>query len=196
MSSNETIIKFNNVSFEWQANKPILNGAGFGIRRGSKITLMGQNGAGKSTIFSLITGESTPESGSINIAGNITVATAKQIISRDDLELTIREFFEKCFPKKVYDIDPRIDDALEVVNLSIPHDRPVQSLSGGQQARLLLAGAIIQNPDVLLLDEPTNNLDKEGIEHLTNFIINYPNTCVVISHDADFLNAFTEGVLY
>ena len=196
MSSNETIIKFNNVSFEWQANKPILNGAGFGIRRGSKITLMGQNGAGKSTIFSLITGESTPESGSINIAGNITVATAKQIISRDDLELTIREFFEKCFPKKVYDIDPRIDDALEVVNLSIPHDRPVKSLSGGQQARLLLAGAIIQNPDVLLLDEPTNNLDKEGIEHLTNFIINYPNTCVVISHDADFLNAFTEGVLY
>jgi ATP-binding cassette subfamily F protein 3 len=47
-----------------------------------------------------------------------------------------------------------------------------------------------------LLDEPTNNLDKAGIEHLTDFLINYQKTCLVISHDADFLNSFTEGVLY
>ncbi|KKP41568.1 MAG: hypothetical protein UR46_C0026G0002 [Parcubacteria group bacterium GW2011_GWA1_33_6] len=196
MSSNETIIKFNSVSFEWEANKPILNEASFPVRRGSKITLMGQNGAGKSTIFSLIMGSSIPDSGSINIVNNITVATAKQIISRDELGLTVREFFEKCFSKKVYDIEPKIENAMEVVNLSIPHDRLVKSLSGGQQARLLLASALIQNPDVLLLDEPTNNLDKAGIDHLTKFIINYQNTCIVISHDADFLNAFTEGVLY
>ena len=196
MSSNETIIKFNDVSFEWQANKPILTEASFAIRKGAKLTLMGQNGAGKSTIFNLIMKDSTPDSGAINLADNITIATAKQIISRDDLQLTIREYFEKCFPKKVYDIDPKIDSVLEIVNLSIPHHRIVKSLSGGQQARLLLASALIQNPDVLLLDEPTNNLDKEGIEHLTKFIINYPNTCVVISHDADFLNAFTQGVLY
>jgi len=182
MSSNETIIKFNSVSFEWEANKPILNEASFPVRRGSKITLMGQNGAGKSTIFSLIMGSSIPDSGSINIVNNITVATAKQIISRDELGLTVREFFEKCFSKKVYDIEPKIENAMEVVNLSIPHDRLVKSLSGGQQARLLLASALIQNPDVLLLDEPTNNLDKAGIDHLTKFIINYQNTCIVIRY--------------
>jgi len=85
---------------------------------------------------------------------------------------------------------------LEVVNLSIPHDRKVGELSGGQQARVLLAGALIQDPDLLLLDEPTNNLDKAGIEHLTKFILAYQKTCIVISHDADFLNTFTEGVLY
>ena len=196
MSSNETIIKFNAVSFEWEANKPILIEASFAVRRGSKITLMGQNGAGKSTIFNLIMGESSPESGAINIANNITIATAKQIISREDLKLTVEEFFQKCFSKKVYDIDPKIDEALAVTNLSVPHDRIIKDLSGGQQARLLLASALIQNPDVLLLDEPTNNLDKAGIDHLTKFIINYPKTCIVISHDADFLNAFTEGVLY
>src|SRR3989338_1613752 len=196
MSSNETIIKFNAVSFEWEANKPILIEASFAVRRGSKITLMGQNGAGKSTIFNLIMGESAPESGAINIANNITIATAKQIISREDLKLTVKEFFEKCFYKKVYDIDPKIDEALAVTNLSVPHDRIIKDLSGGQQARLLLASALIQNPDVLLLDEPTNNLDKAGIDHLTKFIISYPKTCIVISHDADFLNAFTEGVLY
>src|SRR3989344_4418433 len=132
MASNETIIIFKNVSFEWESSKPILNEATFAVRRGSKITLMGQNGAGKSTIF----------------------------------------------------------------NLSVPHDRVIKSLSGGQQARLLLASALIQNPDVLLLDEPTNNLDKAGIAHLTEFLIGYDKTCLVISHDADFLNAFTQGVLY
>src|SRR3989344_4805692 len=196
MKNKEITKKFNEVSFEWEANKPILQGADFAVRRGSKITLMGQNGAGKSTIFSLITGESQPEEGAINTANNIAIATARQIISRKELGLTVKEFFEKCFSKKVYDIDPKIDEALEITNLSVPHDRVIKDLSGGQQARLLLASALIQNPDVLLLDEPTNNLDKAGIEHLTKFIINYPKTCIVISHDADFLNAFTEGVLY
>ena len=61
---------------------------------------------------------------------------------------------------------------------------------------MLLAYALIQKPDILLLDEPTNNLDKQGIEHLTKFLIEYEKTCLVISHDAKFLNAFTHGVLY
>ncbi len=196
MSGDEIIVKFSNVSFEWGVAKPILQEASFSVRRGSKITLMGQNGAGKSTIFQLITSESQPESGAINLNQNLTIATAKQVIPREDLDLTIKEFFEKCFKEKVYDIDKRIDEILKVVNLSFPHDRPIKNLSGGQQARILLAGALIQDPDLLLLDEPTNNLDKAGIEHLTKFILEYPKTCIVISHDADFLNTFTQGVLY
>lgn len=194
--SNEVIIKFNQVSFQWSEGKPILDEVDFTVRRGAKITLMGQNGAGKSTIFELIMGKIEPESGAINLANNITIATARQVIPRDEMDLTIREFFENCFTQKVYDIDPKIDEALKVTNLILPHDRIIKSLSGGQQARLLLAAALIQNPDVLLLDEPTNNLDKEGIKHLTDFIKQYPKTCVVISHDADFLNSFTQGVLY
>ena len=196
MSGDETIVKFKNVSFEWGSNKPILNEASFSVRKSSKITLMGQNGAGKSTIFQLITGESNPDSGSVNINKDLTIATAKQVILREDLELTIKEFFEKCFSKKIYDIDKKIDDVLEITNLTFSHDRVIKNLSGGQQARILLASALIQDPDLLLLDEPTNNLDKAGIAHLTKFIIDYPKTCIVISHDADFLNNFTQGVLY
>jgi len=196
MPGDEVILKFSGVSFEWGINKPILDEAGFSVRRGSKITLMGQNGAGKSTIFQLITGASSPESGVININENLTTALSKQVIPREDLGLTIKEFFEKCFSKKIYDIDKRIDDVFKIVNVDFPHDRIVKNLSGGQQARILLASALIQDPDLLLLDEPTNNLDKSGIEHLTKFIIEYPKTCIVISHDADFLNAFTQGVLY
>lgn len=196
MAQGEVIIRFDKVSFGHGPIKPILDEVDFSVRRGAKLTLMGQNGAGKSTIFNLITGDLEPESGAIHRALKLTIATGKQVIPRDQLQLTVREFFEKCFAGKVYDIDPRIDEVLEIVNLSIPHDRVIRSFSGGQQARLLLASALIQNPDVLLLDEPTNNLDKAGIAHLTQFLIEYEKTCLVISHDAHFLNAFTQGVLY
>ncbi|MBU4351333.1 ATP-binding cassette domain-containing protein [Patescibacteria group bacterium] len=199
MPEGEVILRFNKVSFAYQRSKPILNEVDFAVRQGSKITLMGQNGAGKSTIFNLImakTGYIELESGRISLAPKITVAGARQSISSDQFDLTIREFFQSCFKEKVYDIDPRIDEVLEIVNLIAPHDKIIKSFSGGQQARLLLASALIQNPDLLLLDEPTNNLDKEGIKHLTQFLIDYKKTCIVISHDANFLNAFTQGVLY
>jgi ATPase subunit of ABC transporter with duplicated ATPase domains len=195
MAQGEVIIRFDKCFFAY-GNKRILDAADFSVRQGAKITLMGQNGAGKSTIFNLITGVLEPESGTAHRSKNLAIATARQTILRDQLRLTVREFFEKCFAHKVYDIDPKIDKALEIVNLSAPHDRTIKSFSGGQQARLLLASALIQEPDLLLLDEPTNNLDKAGISHLTQFLINYKKTCIVISHDADFLNAFTHGVLY
>ncbi len=208
LKTQETIVRFENVSFEWGVNKPILDGVSFTVRRGMKFTLMGQNGAGKSTIFGLISGLYHPESGIINVVKGVSIASAKQVIPRDQLDCTVREFFEKSFKHKVYDIDPKIDDILEVVNLKGPpsrlveaghtkiHDKKIRTFSGGQQARLLLASALIQDPDLLLLDEPTNNLDKAGITHLTKFLINYKKTVLVISHDAEFLNAFTEGVLY
>jgi ATPase subunit of ABC transporter with duplicated ATPase domains len=201
--TQETIVRFDRVSFEWGVNKPILDEVSFTLRRGSKFALMGQNGAGKSTIFGLIFGKNIPESGIINVVNGVTIALSRQVIPREELDLTVREFFERCFQNKtsakVYDIDPRIDDVLEIVNLKgheKVHDRIIKTFSGGQQARLLLASALIQDPDLLLLDEPTNNLDKAGIAHLTKFLVDYKKTVLVISHDAEFLNAFTHGVLY
>ncbi|MBA3788814.1 ABC-F family ATP-binding cassette domain-containing protein [Patescibacteria group bacterium] len=196
MSRDESTLRFEEVSFEYGPNKPILTSVDFSVRRNTKVAIMGQNGAGKSTLFSLITRTTKPESGKVQIMAGTTIATSAQVIPREHLQLTVREFFEKSFTKKIYDIDPKIDAVLEVVHLAAPHDRIIKSFSGGQQARLLLASALIQDPDLLLLDEPTNNLDKAGIEHLTDFLINYKKTCIVISHDAKFLNAFTDGVLY
>lgn len=203
MSRNDGLIVFKDVSYEHDATKPILKEANFVVRRGAKLTLMGQNGAGKSTLFALITRILRPDEGDINVQPKTSIAISRQIIPREELKLSVKEFFERCFTEKIYDIDPRIDEVLEIVNL-VPtdkqketfKDRIVGSFSGGQQARLLLASALIQNPDVLLLDEPTNNLDRAGIEHLTEFLKEYKKTVIVISHDADFLNAFTHGVLY
>jgi len=196
MAQGEVIVRFQQVSHDFGIKKPILDAVNFTVRRGMKVTLMGQNGAGKSTIFGLITRAQEPESGTIQLQHGLSVAVGRQVIPRDQLDLTVLDFFQKVFPHKVYDIAPKIDKVLEVVNLVAPHDKVIRTFSGGQQARLLLAQALIQNPDLLLLDEPTNNLDKEGIAHLTKFLIEYKKTVIVISHDAEFLNAFTQGVLY
>ncbi len=195
MPNENVIIRFSDVTF-LHGRKPILDAASFSVRRGAKITLMGQNGAGKSTLFQLITGALQPEEGSVNIDRGVTIATGRQVIPRKEMELTVREFFESVFDKKIYDIEPRIDKILDVVHLKAPHEKKLKEFSGGQQARLLLAQALIQDPDILLLDEPTNNLDKQGIEHLTKFLVEYKKTVIVISHDAEFLNSFTQGVLY
>ncbi len=194
--ANEVILRFNEVTFVY-GKKPILDEATFSVRRGAKITLMGQNGAGKSTMFRLVMGDLHPEEGDVIIESGMTKALARQVIPRDQLGFTVRAFFEAAFPgKKIYDIEPRIKKVLEVVNIAAPFDRELKSFSGGQQARLLLAYALIQDPDLLLLDEPTNNLDPAGIAHLAQFIKDSKKTVIIISHDADFLNAVSDGVLY
>ena len=87
MSKEETVLRFEEVSFEYGPNHPILNEADFSLRKGMKVALMGQNGAGKSTIFQLITSGLKPDSGKINTGNGFTIATAKQVIPRDQMEL-------------------------------------------------------------------------------------------------------------
>jgi ATPase subunit of ABC transporter with duplicated ATPase domains len=194
--AEEVILRFDEVTFEYEHNKPILDEASFSVRKSAKITLMGQNGAGKSSLFALIMSELYPKAGRISITNGASIATAKQVMAQEDLNLTVTEYFAKAFEMAQPNLASKISKVLEVVNLDVPTDRRVGELSGGQQARLLLAFALIQNPDILLLDEPTNNLDQAGINHLIEFLVMYNKTVIVISHDADFLNCFTEGVIY
>jgi ATPase subunit of ABC transporter with duplicated ATPase domains len=198
MAKQENVIKFENVDFEYrEVEKVIFDEVNFNVRKGMKFTLMGQNGAGKSTLFKMITGELSPQGGKIHIDKKLSIAISKQVMDPKYKEGTVREFFEDQFDEKIYDIDKRIAEALEAVDFALPtYDKKINAYSGGQQARLLLASALIQNPDILLLDEPTNNLDSEGIGHLIGFLMTYEKTVIVISHDADFLNLFTDGVLY
>lgn len=196
MGHGNVVVRFENVSFGYDRSKPLLEEANFSIRENAKITIMGQNGAGKSTIFKLITKELDPSAGQVHTDLDSTIAIATQVMSAENLDKAIEEFFASAFDKKMYDLPKRINNVLEIVHLKTTLDKKIKQFSGGQQARLLLAYALIQEPDILLLDEPTNNLDAQGIEHLTQFLIEYPKTCIVISHDATFLNAFTDGVLY
>jgi len=194
--AEEVILRFDEVTFEYIHKKPLLEEASFSVRKGAKLTLMGQNGAGKSSLFGLIRGELKPIKGQISINKDLTIATALQVVAREDLGLTVAEYFAKAFSEVQPNLLSLVSKVMRAVNLEVPTERKVSDLSGGQQARLLLAFALIQNPDILLLDEPTNNLDEKGIDHLINFLIGYDKTAIVISHDAGFLNCFTEGVLY
>ena len=196
MDHGNVIVRFSGVTFGYDEEKPLLDEVDFSIRENAKITLMGQNGAGKSTIFKLLTGVLKPQKGAVHITQGAHIAIALQVMPREYMEDTLQQFFARAFAEKLYDLDGRIKTVLETVNLQAPLTKRINEFSGGQQARLLLAYALIQEPEILLLDEPTNNLDQAGIEHLTSFLIMYPKTVLVISHDADFLNLFTEGVLH
>ncbi len=195
MDHGDVLLRFNEVSFSYDHKKPILKEASFSVRENAKITIVGQNGAGKSTIFKLMTGELKAQEGEVHIKKGATIGIAKQVIKPADLTLSVFEFFETAFKEKKYDLERDVKRVLDAVNLTVKHDKKLSDLSGGQKARLLLAYALIQEPDILLLDEPTNNLDSAGIDHLTQFLMNYEKTCIVISHDAAFLNCFTHGVL-
>lgn len=197
MASDTVVLRFSDVTFAYEHGKKLLDEASFSVRAGSRITLMGQNGAGKTSIFKMITGELEPTEGSVFRSPlDATVAIARQVMPKELLDLTVREYFATAFTDVKYSLDKLIQDVFGIVHLSLPLEKIVKQLSGGQQARLLLAHALIQNPDLLLLDEPTNNLDQYGIDHLTGFLMTYEKTVLVISHDADFLNAFSDGVLY
>jgi ATPase subunit of ABC transporter with duplicated ATPase domains len=177
----------------------ILQDVDFSIEEGSKVTIMGQNGSGKSTIINLLSGNLSPESGRINVRAGERVACARQTMPSAWRDLTVKSFFAAQFaqaPVSVYELEKKMAYVLEDVLLEAPRDRIVKSFSGGQQARLLLAAALIQDPTLLLLDEPTNNLDHAGLDHLQSYIQQTNKTCIVISHDEDFLNSFTDQVLY
>ena len=197
VSANRAILRFDNATFDYNdGEKVILDEASFSIRENTKITIMGQNGAGKSTIFKLIMGELSLRYGKINVENGIKVAIARQVIPREKMELTLREWYRETLEEEDYSFDKKINDTLTEINFSADLDKKLKDFSGGQQARLLLGYALVQDPDILLMDEPTNNLDTDWIWDLITFLLMFEKTVVVISHDADFLNMFTDGVLY
>lgn len=198
MASNAVVLRFSDVSFAYGEHRPILHEASFSVRNGSRVALMGQNGAGKTSLFRLILRQLKPAEGGIFLTpANATVGIARQVMAPEHMDRTVREYFSSVFHDEVPgNIDQRIARVLDAVQLRCDLEALVRAHSGGQQARLLLAHALMEDPDILLLDEPTNNLDQSGIDHLTGFLVMYEKTVIVISHDADFLNAFTDAVLY
>jgi len=118
-TSNETVISFKEVDFHYDLKRPILEEVSFNIRKGSKITLMGQNGAGKSTIFKLINGTLKQNLGAINTPLGATIATGYQTVLPEDKDLTVGEFFRKYYPdQEEFNIDKQIGDILGVVNVA------------------------------------------------------------------------------
>ena len=159
MSQENVIIRFDKVTYEYNEKKQILDEASFTVRKNSIVTIMGQNGAGKSTIFKLLLGKLKPQSGKIHLENNATVGIAEQMIPHERLDLSVLDYFKTSIHEFRPGDEGNVVKILRTVNLEIPLEKTVRELSGGQKARLLLAFALYSEPDILLLDEPTNNLD-------------------------------------
>lgn len=119
--------------------------------------------------------------------------------NRNDTDKLLRELGalqDELFASDFYKIDSLIDNVAGGLGLfPLGMDTHVDKLSGGQRTKVKLARLLLGNPDLMLLDEPTNYLDKEHIDWLSEHLINYPNSFIVISHDTEFLNRIT-NVIY
>ncbi|NDY82891.1 ATP-binding cassette domain-containing protein [Orrella sp. NBD-18] len=167
------------------------------IMRGDRIGLIGPNGAGKSTLLKLILGTLQPDSGTVKLGTNLSVAYFDQMRSQLDENATLAdiinpgsEWIEIGGTKK--HVMSYLGDFLFAPARA---QSPVSSLSGGERARLLLARLFARPANILVLDEPTNDLDIETLELLEELLQDYPGTVLLVSHDRTFLdNVVTQTI--
>ncbi|MGF1464451.1 MAG: ABC-F family ATP-binding cassette domain-containing protein, partial [Maricaulaceae bacterium] len=192
------------------------------IPQSAKIGLVGRNGTGKSTLFRLIKGEISPESGSVSLRKGVKWGAVAQeapggpqtilsVMLAADTERSrlLAEAETTADPHRIADIQTRLADieahsaearAGEILHgLGFAHAdqaRPCSDFSGGWRMRVALAATLFARPDLLLLDEPTNYLDLEGAVWLEQHVRRYPGTVVLISHDRDLLNAACDTIVH
>lgn len=177
-----------NINFAYDNERYIWNeNLNFQIVSGERIAIKGTNGSGKTTLIKVILGDLTPQIGSVFIAENKTVYIDQDYsLINNNLKIyeQVQEF--NISTMQEHEVKMRLNRFLFTKE---DWDKPCSSLSGGERMRLMLCCLNVSNqsPDIIVLDEPTNNLDIQNIEILTNAIIEYQGTLLVISHDETFL---------
>lgn len=212
--------------------KVLLDGVDFHLSEGERVTIVGQNGCGKSTLMKIIMGEEEPTEGKRIINSSIHIEMlaqqphfdpalsvreaifneltelkeAKQEYDRLSLKVA-QDFENEELLKKLekitsfldhhnaWNLDDKIERVMQEFQLKAYENRPVVSLSGGEQRRVALASLILKKPDVLLLDEPTNHLDVYMVEFLEEMLLKGNFTLLFISHDRHFIDTIATRVV-
>lgn len=156
----------------------------FSIAEGQKVGLIAQNGTGKSTLLSILTGKEGYDSGNIIYRNDLKVGILEQSPYFDPDESVLDACFNHHGEEEKVLKAKQILTQLHIPNLS----QPMRELSGGQQKRVALANVLITEPDMLILDEPTNHLDLEMIEWLEGFLNRGRKTLLMVTHDRFFLD--------
>jgi len=171
-------------------DKPLINSLNILFSPGSRIGILGPNGSGKTTLLRLIMGQLTPDKGSIQMAPNLACVYFDQDRSKLDGSLPLQQALSDTGDTVVYR-----GEGVHVIawakRFRFKNDQlrlPVSELSGGEQARLLIARLMLEEADVLLLDEPTNDLDIATLEMLEESLIEFPGAVVLVSHDRYMLD--------
>ena len=215
------MIKLHEISYSVEG-RPLLENASATIPAGHKVGLVGRNGTGKTTLFRLIRGELSLESGSIELPKQARIGGVAQEVPGNDISLLetvlaadteraalLNEAETADDPNRIADIQTRLADidawsaegrASSILKgLGFSNEKqqmPCSAFSGGWRMRVALAAVLFAQPDLLLLDEPTNYLDLEGAIWLENYLAKYPHTVIIVSHDRGLLNRAVGSILH
>lgn len=169
----------------------------FSIGKGQKIALIGNNGSGKSTLLRILSGDESPDRGTIRYNPGVRVAYVPQDVSVHE-NRSLSDFLHDSFPTTQDEFFPEAQLNTLLVAFGFSTERRKKSLSemsGGEKKKTELIRALIQNTDILLLDEPTNNLDLPSIIALEQIILSSSATIIVASHDRRFLDRTATHIL-
>ena len=188
------LLEMENVTAGYDENI-ILSDVNFTLSPGSRIALLGENGAGKSTFVKILAGLLAPKSGSFYCADDLTVGYfAQHQLEQLDVQSTPLDFIQSLDNKATEQSVRNFlgSFAFPSSNLENMADSQIAQFSGGEKARLVLAGLVYKNPGLILLDEPTNHLDLEMREALAFALQEYQGAMVVVSHDRHLLNSISD----
>lgn len=215
------MIKLHDISYSVEG-RALLENASATIPAGHKVGLVGRNGTGKTTLFRLIRGELSLETGSIEIPKQARIGGVAQEVPGNDVSLLetvlaadteraklLAEAEHATDPNRIADIQTRLADIdawsaegrassiLKGLGFSPEKQQmPCSAFSGGWRMRVALAAVLFAQPDLLLLDEPTNYLDLEGAIWLESYLAKYPHTVIIVSHDRGLLNRAVGSILH
>lgn len=189
-----TLLSAQSVSFD-NSFGPLLAEISFGLKKGDRIGLIGHNGCGKSTLLKILSGELAATSGSVTLANQCLMARVEQHLPEELNHHTLLESVLNHLPPGLH--QPELWQA-QVLLSTLGFDESAWqltagTLSGGQHTRLLLARALIRQPDLLLLDEPSNHLDLPTLLWLEQFLKNWNGSFVLVSHDRSLLDNVTNS---
>jgi ABC transport system ATP-binding/permease protein len=184
-------------SFSAARDRIVIRDATFRIMRRDRVGLIGPNGSGKTTLLRMLMGELAPDSGDVRRGSNVQIAYYDQQREQLDPERTVFETVGDG--NDTVTVNGRTQHVHGYLrDFLFPAERansPVKALSGGERNRLLLARLLTRPANVLVLDEPTNDLDIETLELLESYLVEWPGTLLLVSHDRAFIDHVVTSTL-
>jgi ATP-binding cassette subfamily F protein uup len=195
-ASGRKVVQAKNLGYGY-GGRPLFSGLNLKLMRGDRIGLVGNNGVGKSTLLKLLLGELQPQSGTIKHGTNLQIAYFDQLRQLLQLDKSVAYNVGEGRDHVVINGKPQhVVGYLRGFLFSAARSlTPVQSLSGGERNRVILAKLFTQPSNLLVLDEPTNDLDVETLEVLEDRLAEYSGTLLVVSHDREFLDNVVTSIL-
>ena len=211
-SSNKTILELENISFSYNEEKQILKNVSFKVNKGDMVSIVGKNGAGKSTISKLICGFYKPTSGKILFNGeDIANKTIKErsekigFVMQNPNQMISKSmiFDEVAFGLRVRgysedEVKERVYKTLRICGLYQFRNWPISALSFGQKKRVTIASILVLNPEVIILDEPTAGQDFKHYSEIMEFLVELNKqdiTIIMITHDMHLMLEYTNNVV-